>query len=111
MRCSRWSRTGWWHPDPSGSGWKWTASDVVMPDGWSVPSLDQYYRGLDAVAAAKDDTETHLYTRLCDLTNLDLRLVCYDLTSTYLEGSARPLSDSGPERSGTRGTIAATGPR
>ncbi|MDE0289642.1 MAG: IS1634 family transposase, partial [bacterium] len=69
---------------------EWTASDVVMPDGWSDPSLDQYYRALDAVAAAKDETETHLYARLCDLTNLDLRLVCYDLTSTYFESSVRP---------------------
>ncbi len=69
---------------------EWTASDVVMPDGWSAPSPDQYYRALDAVTAAKDETETHLYTRLCDLTNLDLRLVCYDLTSTYFEGSTRP---------------------
>ena len=69
---------------------EWTEVDVVMPDGWSAPSLDQYYRALDAVAAAKDATEMHLYRRLCDLTNLDLRLVCYDLTSTYFEGSARP---------------------
>ena len=69
---------------------EWTASDVVMPDGWSAPSPDQYYRALDAVAATKDETETHLYTRLCDLANLDLRLVCYDLTSTYFEGSTRP---------------------
>ena len=68
---------------------EWTASDVVMPDGWSAPSLDQYWWALDAVAAAKDETETYLYTRLCDLTNLDLRLVCYDLTSTYFEGSVR----------------------
>ena len=69
---------------------EWTEVDVVMPDGWSAPSLDQYYRALDAVAASKDDTEMHLYGRLCDLTNLDLRLVCYDLTSTYFEGSVRP---------------------
>ena len=69
---------------------EWTASDVVMPDGWSAPSPDQYYRALDAVAATKDETETHLYARLCDLANLDLRLVCYDLTSTYFEGSTRP---------------------
>ena len=69
---------------------EWTASDVVMPEGWSAPSLDQYYRALDAVAAVKEETETHLYARLCDLTNLDLRLVCYDLTSTYFEGSTRP---------------------
>ena len=69
---------------------EWTASDVVMPDGWPAPSPDQYYRALDAVAATKDETETHLYARLCDLANLDLRLVCYDMASTYFEGSTRP---------------------
>ncbi len=68
---------------------EWAGADVVMPEGWSAPSLDQYYRALDAVAAVEDETETHLYSRLCDLTNLDLRLVCYDLTSTYFEGSTR----------------------
>ena len=69
---------------------EWATEDVVMPEGWAAPSLDQYYRALDAVADAKDGTEAHLYGRLCDLSNLDLRLVCYDLTSTYFEGSARP---------------------
>lgn len=69
---------------------EWAAEDVVMPEGWEAPSLDQYYRALDAVADAKDQTEAHLYSRLCDLSNLDLRLVCYDLTSTYFEGPARP---------------------
>ena len=69
---------------------EWAAEDVVMPAGWEAPSLDQHYRALDAVADAKEETEAHLYARLCDLSNLDLRLVCYDLTSTYFEGSARP---------------------
>ena len=69
---------------------EWTDRDVVMPSGWSAPSLDQYYRALEAVADVKDETEAHLYRRLCDLTNLNLRLVCYDLTSTYFEGSTRP---------------------
>ena len=69
---------------------EWTSADVVMPAGWETPSLDQYYRALDAVAATKEPTEQHLYSRLCDLTNLDLRLVCYDLTSTYFEGASRP---------------------
>ena len=68
-----------------------------MPPGWSQPSLDQYYRALDAVADTKNETETFLYRRLCDLTNLNLRLVCYDLTSTYFEGSVRP-SDGFPSR-------------
>ena len=69
---------------------EWAAEDVVMPAGWDAPSLDQYYRALDTVADAKDATEAHLYERLCDLSNLDLKLVCYDLTSTYFEGSPRP---------------------
>ena len=69
---------------------EWAAEDAVMPAGWEAPSLDQYYRALDTVADAKEGTEAHLYARLCDLSNLDLRLVCYDLTSTYFEGSARP---------------------
>ena len=76
---------------------EWAACDVVMPEGWSAPSLGQYYRAVDAAADAKEATEDHLYARLCDLTNLDLRLVCYDLTSTYFEGSARP-SDRFPSR-------------
>ena len=69
---------------------EWAASDVVMPGWWSEPSLNQCYWALDAVADAKEATEEHLYARLCDLSNLDLKLVCYDLTSTYFEGPAQP---------------------
>ncbi len=69
---------------------EWAESDVVMPEWWSAPSLNQCYRALDAVAGAKDATEQHLYSRLCDLSNLDLKLVCYDLTSTYFEAPAQP---------------------
>ena len=76
---------------------EWAACDVVMPEWWAAASRDQYYRALDAVADAKDATEEHLYVRLCDLSNLDLRLVCYDLTSTYFEGSHR-ASDRFPSR-------------
>ena len=70
---------------------EWVERDVVMPDGvQSRRRCDQYYRALDVVADTKEATETQLYAALCDLTNLDLRLVCYDLTSTYFEGSPRP---------------------
>ena len=69
---------------------EWARDDVVMPEWWSAPSLHQHYRALDAVADAKEAAEEHLYSRLCDLANLDLRLVCYDLTSTYFEGTAAP---------------------
>ena len=72
-----------------------------MPAGFEAPSLDQYYRAVDVVAAVKEATETQLYAALTDLTNLDLRLVCYDLTSTYFEGSPRPSTGSRPRRSAT----------
>jgi transposase len=68
---------------------EWVERDVVMPAGFTAPSSDQYYRALDAVAETKEATETELYARLCDLANMDLRLVCYDLTSTYFEGDRR----------------------
>jgi transposase len=58
---------------------------VALPEGVSTPLLDQCYRGLDALAEVKEATEELLYSRLTDLTNLDLRLALYDLTSTYFE--------------------------
>jgi hypothetical protein len=76
---------------------KWVDADVVMPAGFTPPSSDQFYRALDAVADSKELTEAELYAALCDLTNLDLKLVCYDLTSTYFEGSRQP-SDRFPSK-------------
>ena len=69
---------------------EWARWDVVMPEGWAAPAPQQYYRALDAVCDLKESTEEFLFGRLCDLTSLDLRFVCYDLTSTYLEGSVAP---------------------
>jgi transposase len=69
---------------------EWLAEEVAMPAGFAAPELDQLYWALDQVEAAKDQSETHLYARLTDLANLDLRLVCYDLTSTYFEGAVGP---------------------
>ena len=58
---------------------------VVLPAGVTAPNLDQCYRAIDALAEHKEATEAHLYSKLCNLANLDLRLVCYDLTSSYFE--------------------------
>jgi hypothetical protein len=65
---------------------RWIVDDVVAPAGFSFPTLEQYYRALDVVHANKDLIERHVYAGVCDLTNLNLTLACYDLTSTYLEG-------------------------
>jgi transposase len=64
---------------------EWLDGDVALPEAMSVPSLDQLYRALSAVAASKPATEEHLYARLISLLGLNLRLCCYDLTSTYFE--------------------------
>ncbi len=67
----------------------WLGADAALPEGRGIPSLDRLYRALDAVADCKDEIEAHCFTELCNLANLDLRLVCYDLTSTYFEGEER----------------------
>jgi transposase len=69
---------------------RWIVEDVVAPDGFSFPTLDQYYRALDVVCEHKDLIERHVYAAVCDLTNLNLTLACYDLTSSYLEGDPAP---------------------
>ena len=70
---------------------------VALPDGVDPPQLDQCYRALDALCDAKEETEELLYSNLTDLTNLDLRLALYDLTSTYFETSRGP-TDQFPSR-------------
>lgn len=79
---------------------EWLGTDVALPEGVEVPSLAQCYRGLDALAAAKETLEPHLYARLTDLTNLDLRLCCYDLTSTYFETDKAPTEEFPSRRFG-----------
>jgi hypothetical protein len=66
---------------------EWLAN-VALRKGVDAPSLDQCYRAVDALADSKDATEAHLYSKLCNLANLDLRLVCYDLRSCYFETKA-----------------------
>ena len=75
---------------------EWLAQ-VALPDGVTSPLLDQCYRAMDAIADEKEATEELLYARLTDLTNLDLRLALYDLTSTYFETSRGP-SEEFPSR-------------
>ena len=72
----------------------WADSEIHLGDDVAVPQLHQLYRALDRIADLKNDLETHLYSRLCDLTNLDLRFVFYDVTSTYFE-TRRADGDNG----------------
>ena len=86
-------------------------SSVALPTGVNPPGLDQCYRAIDTVSEAKDATEAHLYSQLCNLTNLDLRLVCYDITSSYFETIAVGQRRFHPSPSATAGTTVPTGPR
>ena len=70
----------------------WLGSDGAVPPGVAVPSLAQCYRAIDALFEAKEAVEPHLYNRLTNLTNLDLRLALYDVTSTYFETDERSSS-------------------
>lgn len=53
----------------------------------AAQQLQQWYRTLDALHAAKAAIETELYARLRDLFGLQVDVVFFDLTSTYFEGS------------------------
>ena len=70
----------------------WLERDVVLPQDVQAPSLAQCYRAVDSVAAAKEELEPHLYNRLTSLTNLDLRLALYDLTSTFFETDEKSVA-------------------
>ncbi|MDH3682652.1 MAG: IS1634 family transposase [Acidimicrobiia bacterium] len=65
----------------------WLDDDQALPDEFDRLDLHHLYRALDHLADAKTDLEAHLWSQLTNLTNLDLSLVCYDLTSTYFEGA------------------------
>jgi len=86
-------------------------SSVALPAGVRPPGLDQCYRAIDTVSEARDATEAHLYSQLCNLTNLDLRLVCYDITSSYFETVAVGQTRFSSLVSATAGTTDQTGPR
>ena len=88
--CSPWSPTDYrTHPQrgavsPTGSGPTPPCRRVATPPR-STGSIGPWTPS----QTAKDEIEAHCFTELCNLTNLDLRLVCYDLTSTYFEGEER----------------------
>lgn len=63
--------------------------------------LQQWYRTLDRLLAAKPQIETDVYLRLRDLFGLQVDLVFYDLTSTYFEGAGpEGLARHGHSRDG-----------
>jgi hypothetical protein len=68
----------------------WMGRDAALAAFVDESSLDQCYRALEVVADGKETTGSFCYQSLANLANLDLRLCCYNLTSTCLEGDPRP---------------------
>lgn len=62
--------------------------------------LQQWYRTLDHVLAAKAAIEQDLYGQLRDLFGLQVDLVFFDLTSTYFEGRGPENARHGHSRDG-----------
>jgi len=74
--------------DRRGRRWKphWLPSEAVTKDQRVKvrhEQLNQWYRTLDALLAAKERIEQALYLRVRDLFSVRVDLVFYDLTSTY----------------------------
>ena len=62
------------------------------------PQYQHYLRSLDLLAQLKGPLQRHLFGRLTDLFSLKLRLVFFDLTSSYFVGSHCGLSRHGYSR-------------
>jgi hypothetical protein len=71
---------------------------TALEDLLAVSTEDIYderlYRALDRLLPHKEALEKHLVKRLGELFELDYDLLLYDVTSTYFEGLADPLSPS-----------------
>ena len=76
---------------------KWRSHRRVKVD---FGQLEEWYRTLDRLIAAKQRLEVQLYFRLRDLFNLRPDLVLYDITSTYFEGVGPANARYGYSRDG-----------
>jgi transposase len=76
---------------------KWRSQGRVKVD---FGQLEEWYRTLDRLIAAKERLEVQLYYRLRDLFSLCPDLVLFDITSTYFEGAGPGLAHYGYSRDG-----------
>jgi transposase len=66
-----------------------TALGDLMDTSFESLSQDRVYKVSDMLLRNKDAIETHLQDREKDLFNLDEKILLYDLTNTFFEGSAK----------------------
>jgi hypothetical protein len=73
-------------------GQKKSALDELMHTDFSTLSLNSLYKICDKLLSNKSEIESHLRAKECDLFNLDEKIILYDLTNTYFEGTANSNS-------------------
>jgi transposase len=66
-----------------------TALDDLMDTSFEPLSQDRVYRVSDMLLSNKDKIESHLQNHERHLFNLDERILLYDLTNTFFEGSGK----------------------
>jgi transposase len=66
-----------------------TALDELMGVDFSVISLDRIYKVSDLLIKSKPAIEEHLCRKEGELFALEEKIILYDLTNTFFEGSAR----------------------
>jgi transposase len=66
-----------------------TSLDDLMGTSFASCSQDRVYKVSDMLLKNKGDIESHLQQREINLFNLDEKILLYDLTNTFFEGSGR----------------------
>jgi transposase len=89
------SKLGLWETLPG------SPLERVVAPGRGVPEkLHDYYEALEKVREAQTDIQKALFERR---DSADSRIFLYDITSSYMEGDACPLSQFGYNRDGKKG--------
>ncbi|MEW6244341.1 MAG: IS1634 family transposase [Bacillota bacterium] len=63
---------------------EWVAKDTLI-SGLEELASQQMYRAMDFLLEAKEEIERDVYTQTANLLNLEVDLLYFDTTSTYLE--------------------------
>lgn len=66
-----------------------SALDDLLEADFRTLSLDRVYRVSDMLLRHKKEIEDHLRVRECGLFNLEEKIILYDLTNTFFEGTGK----------------------
>lgn len=66
-----------------------SALDDLLGADFSTLSLDRVYRVSDMLLRNKQRIEEHLWARECSLFGLEEKIILYDLTNTFFEGTGK----------------------